>query len=238
MIHETLICTHLKQYYPIINLRPFLNSYAHHGFYYFEGNSSVDGRRVFIKVDGTFGEAAWREATIIKQLDSRHFPRLIAFEANGPYSFVIMEWIEGIPLEAVLKNRIHLSRQQKQNLFKQLLAILRTLHHSEIVHRDIRPANIMINMFEEEWKIVLFDFAFSIRKGSEPWPELDFFNTRRDLLIDLGGAEYKPHPFVWDDAYSICQVARKIDADYERKFPEVWNQMRSLVGTLTHIHKS
>lgn len=96
----------------------------------------------------------------------------------------------------------------------------------------------MINMFEEEWKIVLFDFAFSIRKGSEPWPELDFFNTRRDLLIDLGGAEYKPDPFIWDDAYSICQVARKIDADYERKFPEVWNQMRSLVGTLTHIHKS
>lgn len=234
MQQEALIRAHLERHYQIVNLKPYLESQAHLGFCYFEGNSVVDGRRVFIKVDGTYGESASREASLIGQFDNRHFPNLIAYEANGPLSFVLLEWIEGIPLETILKHRTQLTNAQKENLLRQLVSILKALHHSEIIHRDIRPANIMIDMLEEKWRMILFDFAFSIRKGSNPWPELGFLSPRVDLLRDLGGAEYKPDALFWDDAYSVCQVASKIDAACERSFPEIWDQMKSLIGKLTH----
>ncbi|MFC5406535.1 protein kinase domain-containing protein [Cohnella soli] len=231
--------THMESMYQIVNLNSYLDSYAHHGFYYLEGNSAVDGKRIFVKMDGTLGEAASREAIIIQKLAAQkgniNFPRLIAYEGSGPLSFVALEWIDGIQLEKLLMLNIYLSYRQRQFLLKQLCAILDTLHETEIIHRDIRPANIMVEMREEEWRLVLIDFAFSIGKDSNTFKELAFFLDRPELLEGLGGECYKPESYKWDDAYSIREVACNIDTEYERNFPEIWNHLNSMQDKLVHL---
>jgi serine/threonine protein kinase len=232
------IRSHMERAYQIVNLKSYLSSYAHHGFYYLEGNSAVDGKRIFVKMDGTLGEAASREAIMIRKLavrnENMNFPRLIAHEETGPLPFVALEWIDGILLEKLLKLKIHLSYQLIQSLLKQLCAILDTLHETQIIHRDIRPANLMVEMREEEWRLVLIDFAFSIGKDPNTFKELAFFSDRLELLKDLGEERYKPESYKWDDAYSVREVACNIDTEYERNFPEIWNHLNSMQDKLVH----
>ncbi|MBW5445808.1 protein kinase [Cohnella sp. CFH 77786] len=232
---NALFSAHLEKNYRIVNLNPYLDSQAHHGFYYYEGIDAADGKRVFIKVDGTSGEATRREAVIVNQLAGDHFPRLVAYEDKPPFPFLALEWIEGMTLSTLLENRDSLTRRQKQTLLKQLCSILATLHEAGYIHRDIRPDNLMIDMREEDWKLVLIDYSYSMKLGPGAWPELEFLRERPYLLIDLGGAANKPAPLIWDDAYSVRGVALQIDADCERNFPDIWHHLTTWIGKFIYV---
>ncbi|RUS46471.1 protein kinase [Cohnella sp. AR92] len=228
------LSAHLERTYPFANLTPYLTSYSHHGFSYLEGNSTKDGRRIFIKVDGTGGDAAWREANALRLLDIPNVPRVIAYEAGGPLSFVALEWLDAVSLEALLKHRPLLQPARKLLLLNQLCAVLQALHGAKIIHRDIRPANIMIEMKNENWKLVLIDFAFSLRLGGDRWPELSFFDLQPELLAVLGGERYKQDRYVWDDAYAACQVALDIDPQCHLNYPDIWNRLIAMIGKINY----
>ena len=64
-------------------------------------------------------------------------------EDDGQY-YIVMEYVEGITLKQLLKKRGSLTITEVMDIMSQLTDGMAHAHDSFIVHRDIKPQNIMI----------------------------------------------------------------------------------------------
>jgi len=65
-------------------------------------------------------------------------------EAEGQY-FIAMRYIEGVSLEALLKERKQLPWEEVVHIIKDVSEALAFAHQQGFVHRDVKPANILIS---------------------------------------------------------------------------------------------
>ncbi len=77
------------------------------------------------------------------------------FEENGT-AYIVLEYIEGETLSALLKREGRLDLARLRRLLDELLSGLDEIHKAGFVHRDIKPANIM---FRDDGSAVLLDFG-------------------------------------------------------------------------------
>lgn len=81
-----------------------------------------------------------REALALQRLPAgRHLPRFIEFGANDTQQFIAMEYIAG----ATLKTVSPLLGYEMIKLCTGLAQALATVHRFELIHRDIKPTNIV-----------------------------------------------------------------------------------------------
>ncbi len=64
-------------------------------------------------------------------------------EENGIY-YIVMEYIEGITLKEYIKSKGKLSSLESAEISSQICAALTVAHEKNIIHRDIKPHNIMV----------------------------------------------------------------------------------------------
>eukprot|EP01118_Nematostelium_gracile_P000767 TRINITY_DN10774_c0_g1_i1.p1 TRINITY_DN10774_c0_g1~~TRINITY_DN10774_c0_g1_i1.p1 ORF type:complete len:496 (+),score=95.67 TRINITY_DN10774_c0_g1_i1:191-1489(+) len=112
-------------------------------------------------------ERARREIQIMEQLNALnnpHIVKLIASEETPQYFNMIVEYVSGGELMALVKENKGLSEQQAHKLFKQLLCAIECCHANQIIHRDIKLQNILL---DENRNIKLIDFGLSnfVEKG-------------------------------------------------------------------------
>ncbi|MBN3921899.1 MAG: serine/threonine protein kinase [Nostoc sp. NMS4] len=104
-----------------------------------------------------------REAEVLYQLGNDHdqIPRLFAhFDEDGDF-YLVQEFIDGHALTQEILPGQHLSENTVLNLLKDILEVLAFVHQHDIIHRDIKPQNLMRRYSDR--KIVLIDFG-SIKK--------------------------------------------------------------------------
>jgi len=75
---------------------------------------------------------------------------------NTPY--IVMEYIEGRDLEDLIKDKKRLTVSKALSIFTQLLSALSYVHSFAIIHRDIKPKNILI---DKSGKVKLTDFGIA-----------------------------------------------------------------------------
>ena len=101
-------------------------------------------------------DAFEREAKLLGSVSHPQIPRLIdSFgEGDGPSLrlYLAQELIDGEPLSA----RIGIDESEARRIARQLLGILRYLHELGIIHRDVKPANILRR---PDGTLVLVDFG-------------------------------------------------------------------------------
>ena len=110
------------------------------------------GRNVAIKVllqrylnDPTFVERFRREAKAAAGLNQQNLVSIYDWgEVDGTY-YIAMEYVEGETLKDLIRRRSRLSGNESVAVTLQLLAAVDFAHRSGIVHRDIKPQNIMID---------------------------------------------------------------------------------------------
>lgn len=84
------------------------------------------------------------EARILRTLSHPNIVRYVdSFEENGIY-YMIIEYINGNDMKALFENKPVTESQVKQYC-GQLLDALEYLHNQNIIHRDIKPRNVMIS---------------------------------------------------------------------------------------------
>ena len=104
-----------------------------------------------------------REAEVLYQLGNAHdqIPRLFAhFNEDGDF-YLVQEFIDGHALTQEIVSGQRLSENTVLNLLKDMLEVLAFVHQHNIIHRDIKPQNLMRRHSDQ--KIVLIDFG-SIKK--------------------------------------------------------------------------
>jgi serine/threonine protein kinase len=101
-----------------------------------------------------------QEARSLQQLgDNPQIPTLMAyFEENG-YLYLAQQFIEGDNLLNQLEKERAFSEEQIHQLLLDLLPILQFIHDRGMIHRDIKPGNIMCR--RKDNKLVLIDFGVS-----------------------------------------------------------------------------
>ncbi|AFY52912.1 protein kinase family protein [Rivularia sp. PCC 7116] len=100
-----------------------------------------------------------REAAILEQLGggSNQIPTLYAyFESNGQF-YLVQEYIEGETLSKKLRTQGKLSSDVVKDILLKILPVLEYVHNKGIVHRDIKPDNIIIR--DADNLPVLIDFG-------------------------------------------------------------------------------
>jgi serine/threonine protein kinase len=86
-----------------------------------------------------------------------------AFVDDQPY--LVMEYIDGIPLNRAIARGTQLSMPEAAHVALQILDALNDAHSSGIVHCDIKPANILLTRAA---RLKITDFGISRLAGAEP----------------------------------------------------------------------
>lgn len=75
---------------------------------------------------------------------NRYFVPFEHIQLTGPTRYIRMKWIEGISLEAYLKNNGKMPVNKALPLAKQILKGLEVLHQQKMIHGDLNPSNIFL----------------------------------------------------------------------------------------------
>jgi serine/threonine-protein kinase len=100
-----------------------------------------------------------REAAILEDLgnQSDRIPKLYAyFEENSDF-YLVQELIEGETLAITQQKKEFFTESYVRNFLVNFLLILDYIHNKKIIHRDIKPDNIIIRQYDNE--PVLIDFG-------------------------------------------------------------------------------
>jgi serine/threonine-protein kinase len=100
-----------------------------------------------------------REAAILESLNNLtdRIPSLYAyFQRDGGY-YLVQEYIEGETLQSLVNRAGVLSENRVDRILTDLLTTLQAIHQRRIVHRDIKPDNIIIRT--KDGLPVLIDFG-------------------------------------------------------------------------------
>ncbi len=85
-----------------------------------------------------------REGRLLTQLDHPNAVRAFQVGQGGGAHFIVMEHLEGETLDAVLERRKKLPAAEAVRLVHQAFLGLQHLHERRMVHRDVKPANLML----------------------------------------------------------------------------------------------
>jgi serine/threonine protein kinase len=226
----------LYKKYSIMNLKLFKFSDWHSGCNYFIGYSNQAKKKVFIKTSGRFNLAD-REIDVLEfindsdKVEKKYFPKIIAYNKNGIVPFLAIEYINGVTLSEYISSSRLRDKNLDLKIIKELNHILKNLQQMSIIHRDIRPANIMIS--EMTGNIVLIDFAFAVSNENHDLGEVQIIIKYPNVAKVLG-EEYKPHKLLWDDAYSIHKIAEKLMPEYSVYLPNEHQNILSKIGKITY----
>lgn len=104
-----------------------------------------------------------KEVDILSQLENvEGIPRLFAFGSSSIFSYIIISKIKGESMH-LFKGKF--KENQLKNISKQLLVILEKMHSKNLIHKDIKPENIMYDKSIE--KVYLIDFEQKMTDGFE-----------------------------------------------------------------------
>src|SRR5262249_40935497 len=137
------------------------------------------GDRVALKVlraelteDERFRQRFEREAAIATSLDHPGVVRTIAAgEADGRL-YLAMKYVEGANLREILRSDAPLDVERALDLVAQVADALDAAHRAGLIHRDVKPANVLITGGPGDERALICDFgpARPISSATTPPP--------------------------------------------------------------------
>lgn len=131
----------------------------------YKANDLKMDRLVAIKVMTThspgqeYQERFLREA---KSIIKMHHPNIVVVHDYGYHGgtlYMVMEYVEGVPLDKIIASRVSLTPLAKVDYIVQICYALHYAHQQGIVHRDVKPGNIMI--VDGGRRLKLLDFGIA-----------------------------------------------------------------------------
>jgi serine/threonine protein kinase len=183
----------------------------------YEATHEELGRRVAIKLLNREGQAVpanasrfAREARVAAEIDHPNVVRVLDFGVDdrlGPY--VVMELLVGDRLDDEIVHRGALPLRDTIEWVDPVARALDAIHTMGLIHRDVKPENIMRSRFGEGHVVKLVDFGLAIHADG------------RDRLTRRGTISGTPHYMapevvegeretVASDVYSLAVVAYEL----------------------------
>lgn len=128
-------------------------------------------------------------------LDHPHIVKLLTVDIIDHILIMVMEYIEGTDLEKILDQSSSLQIKSALKYFRQILSALAFAHQKSVIHRDIRPSNILINL-DDDVKIADFGTSTLLQEkqfattkiGSPPYMAPEQFEGKAVFASDIYSA--------------------------------------------------
>lgn len=100
-----------------------------------------------------------REAVILEELGEGHsrIPRLYAYFETAGQFYLVQEYIEGATITSQVQKEGTLRESSVRTILVEILPVLDYIHSKRIIHRDIKPDNIILRSVD--YSPVLIDFG-------------------------------------------------------------------------------
>lgn len=112
--------------------------------------------------DPADGAALRREATLLTRVDSPYVTRLYEYVEAGPNAAIVMELVDGLSLRALLRAEGATTPEAALVVLKGSLLGLAAAHAVGLVHRDYKPANVLVAV---DGTSKLVDFGIAVPGG-------------------------------------------------------------------------
>jgi serine/threonine protein kinase len=147
-----------------------------------------------------------KEAIVLQQLGNHdRIPRLLAYFEEQQEFYLVQEYIPGHPLSTELKNAQKWNEQQVVELLQEILDILVFIHSQGVIHRDIKPDNIMRRSVDR--KLILIDFGAIKQVRNQ-----QITQGQKTMTVAIGTPGYMPieqasgNPRASSDLYALGSI--------------------------------
>ena len=104
------------------------------------------------------------ETNLMQKLNHPNITKILETFEDQKYFLIVMEYINGGNLFSFIKKRRKLSEKISKFLFKQIILGIKYIHSNNIVHRDIKLENILIDLNN---RVKICDFGIGVTLKSE-----------------------------------------------------------------------
>src|SRR5262245_7428090 len=111
----------------------------------------ADGRPVALKLllpelvhDERFRQRFLRESRLAATLDHPNAVRTLAAGEDGGVLYLAMDYVDGVDLRGLLRREGRLEPARAVSLVEQVGAALDAAHAAGLVHRDVKPGNVLV----------------------------------------------------------------------------------------------
>ena len=193
----------------------------------YRGMDQVLGRTVAIKTmlpqyatDPSFAARFKQEAQAAAALQSPYIVSVYDWGKDGETYYIIMEYLRGTDLKSGIRKHGALDCKKVAQIGSQIAQALSVAHKHDIIHRDIKPQNIMV---QPDGNIKVMDFGIARAKNSHLTADNSVLGTAHYVspeqtqgkelgpttdIYSLGIVMYEAStgrvPFEGDDAISVA----------------------------------
>ncbi|WP_265442682.1 protein kinase domain-containing protein [Flexivirga meconopsidis] len=135
-----------------------------------QARDEILGRTVAIKLlkegltdEEGFTERFRNEARLSAALAHGNIAQVYDYGEDGNLAFLVMEYVPGKPLSKILAERGPISAADTVGLIGQAAAALHAAHRAGLIHRDVKPANMLVT---PDGVVKLTDFGIARAVGS------------------------------------------------------------------------
>ena len=111
-------------------------------------------------------ERILNERDIMKELNNKNIIKILDYFEDENYIFIVMEYINGGNLYSFIKKRMKLKEKMAKYIFKQIISAINYIHKKNIVHKDIKLENILLDI-NHGIKICDFGIAKKIHSSEQ-----------------------------------------------------------------------
>ncbi|MGK7875915.1 MAG: tetratricopeptide repeat protein [Xenococcaceae cyanobacterium] len=148
-----------------------------------------------------------REAEFLCRLgENNQIPRLYAHFCEGGEFYLVEEFVDGDDLSKEIIPGKQLSEEQTVKLLQEILEVLAVVHQQNVIHRDIKPQNIIRR--KRDGKLVLIDFG-AVKEISVLTVDSQ---GQTSLTVGIGSTGYTPYeqfngyPKLSSDIYAVGMI--------------------------------
>ncbi len=147
-----------------------------------------------------------KEAIVMQKLGNHdRIPRLLAYFEEQQEFYLVQEYIPGHPLSAELTEGQRWREEQVVELLQEILEILTFIHAQGVIHRDIKPDNIMRR--ESDRRLILIDFGAIKQVRNQ-----QMLHGQQTMTVAIGTPGYMPieqasgAPRASSDIYALGKI--------------------------------
>lgn len=226
---------------------------------YLAENPSI-AKRVAIKVlpvkrveETSFLARFEREARVAFQLGHQNIARAFDKEQIGSIHFIVMEYVEGVDLYVKVKEEGPLEVRDAANYIRQAAIGLHFAHEEGLVHRDVKPANLIL---DRRGTIKILDLGLALEGDEDDDASLtkaydekvlgtaDYLAPeqardshkadRRSDIYALGCTLY--YVLVGHAPYAQGKLAERIQAHMNKPAPNILEARPDLPSTIAELY--
>jgi serine/threonine-protein kinase len=135
----------------------------------FKARDTLNGATVAIKVpymqfesDVVFYNRFEREENVGKRLDHPSIIKVLTPKRKSRM-YIAMEYVEGVSLRAIMRDNPQMELERALELARQICEALVYMHGQGVVHRDMKPENILVM---DAGKLKIMDFGIALDESA------------------------------------------------------------------------